>query len=258
MTALYVVLGAGPSDRAALTAHLIEHGLEPGEGPFTVYATARDLGGSERARADLEAHARTTVVTVPEGTFTGGGVLPRVPESGTVFFLSDGSGDPVDQIETLRAWMDANDLKLARIFTVVDCALLAANPGATPWYDACIHFSDVVLLGNRADVSKKWVRGLEERLRREALPCHTAYLKAGGKVDAPAELLYPEARRISQFFDPVEEDAALVGLEIEGDEPEEEEEGEADPRNDPFLARTEQGHRIRNLVDITRFTHPQP
>ncbi len=252
MSPLYVFLGAGPSERAALIRALIERGFESQSSPFTVYATEKDLAERSETGPLLQEVAQATVVPLPPGYADDPDALPVPPEGGTVLFLADGRANPVDQLEALRRWMETHDLELARVFTVIDCALLAANPGAAPWYEACIHFSDVVLLGNRVNVSKKWVRDYEKRLHREALPCHIAYLKAGGVVDSPAELLYPEPRRISQFFDPVESDPALEGIEIEG-EPDDEDVDGTDPQSDPYLARTEQGYRVKRLVDITRF-----
>ncbi len=248
MRPLYVFLGAGASERAALLHALIQRGFEPQSAPFTVYASERDLTDEAEAVARMEAGGQTNFVRLSDDS----GPPPAPPDSGTLLFLADGRANPVDQLEALRGWMDAHGRELARIFTVVDCALLEANPGAAPWYDACIHFSDVVLLGKRADVSKKWVREYEKRLHREALPCHIAYLKTGGTVDFPAELLFPEPRRISQFFDPDESDPALEGIEIEGDPDDEDVDG-TDPQSDPYLARTEQGYRVKRLVDITRF-----
>ncbi|MCC5806796.1 MAG: hypothetical protein JJU00_10760 [Opitutales bacterium] len=250
--ALYVFLGAGASERAALLHALIQRGFDPESAPFTVYASERDLADEEESVTQLQRDGQTTVVPLTGGFADGPEALPEPPDRGTILFLADGRANPVDQLEALRGWMNTHGLELARIFTVIDCALLEANAGAAPWYDACIHFSDVVLLSNRADVSKKWVREYEKRLRREALPCHIAFVKTGGAVDFPAELLFPEPRRISQFFDPDESDPALEGIEIDG-EPDDEDVDSTDPQSDPYLARTEQGYRVKRLVDITRF-----
>jgi len=53
--------------------------------------------------------------------------------------------------------------ELGRIFCVVNCQFAAAHPDALPWFDACVHFSDVVLLSGREGIPNKWVSDFQKR-----------------------------------------------------------------------------------------------
>ena len=253
MSDIYIILGAGESNRTALVRFLTRNSLDPEVGPAILYGVQEELNENPEALSMLEAEPVVEVRGLPRGWAAAEDPLPPPPATGIVFFLTDGRANPVDELEALQAWMAAHELNLARIFTVVDCTLLQKEPGAGTWYDACIHFSDVVLLGNRTDVAKKWVQDYAKQLHRQALPCHIAYLKKGGTVDAPLELLFPEARRISLFFDPDDEQAIpLPEVEIEGDI-DEDAIDPRDPQSDPYLKRTDVGYRVKRLVDINRF-----
>ncbi len=253
MSDIYIILGAGESNRTALTRFLAHNGLTTEAYPAVVYGVQEELNEDPEAARMLEADATCAVHGLPRGWAATEDPLPLPPDEGTLFFLTDGRANPVDELEALKAWITTHGLNLARIFTVVDCALLEKESGAGAWYDACIHFSDVVLLANRTDVSKKWVHDYEKQLRRQALPCHISYVKKGGTVDTPLELLFPEARRISLFFDA--DDASpepILEVEIEGDA-DEDDVDPRDPQSDPYLKRTDAGYRAKRLVDITRF-----
>lgn len=161
----------------------------------------------------------------------------------TVFFMAPGTGNPAEMAEAFKRWLDHNQCALARILTVVHCSFLKENPGATPWFDACVHFSDVVLLNRRETADNRWMRDFEERFRKERYPCRFLMVKKG-RVRNPHEVLEPEARRFSLYFDefvPIEEDS------LDDDEKPE------DTRPDPYLERREDGKRAAPIPDIRKF-----
>lgn len=168
------------------------------------------------------------------------GAINAAPEK--IIFMAPGTSDPADVAEAVRSWSEHNNCEIARILTVLNCSFLEATPGAQSWFDACIHFSDVVLLNRREGVSNKWIKELQERHKKECSPARFILVKKG-RVANPQEVLLPEARRLSLYFDeliPIEED----GLE-EGEQPE-------DLKPDKYIERRESGQRAHPLPDIKK------
>jgi G3E family GTPase len=131
-----------------------------------------------------------------------------------VFIVFDGTLSPVDQLEALKPWLLAHGLTLARVLTVVNCQLAEKHPALQAWFDACIHFSDVVLLNRREGVANKWLSEFRRRYEDQCMPCLFEFVKAG-RVKNPAMLLDPTARRLSQYFDASEWDGLdLADVEI--------------------------------------------
>ena len=157
-----------------------------------------------------------------------------------IIFLAPGTSGPADVAEALKAWVDSNKCQIARIITVVHCALLSQNESALPWFEACIHFSDVVLLNRRETVSNKWVKDFETGYRKQYCPSRFLLVR-NGRVANPFEVIEPEARRVSLYFDeliPIEED------EFEDDEAPE------DLKPDKYIKRMENGQRAYSVPDI--------
>ena len=227
MAFLYVVLGLGDSGRREIVAHLDRFGLED-DTPATVVDAAELAGPAVLAE-------------------------PPPPATDNTFLLPPGEEDPRPWLEAAAAWKGHGGPAIARIFTIIDCSRLAAHPSCGPWYDACLHFSDVILLGNREGAGNKWVRAYEKDLARRALPSLVAMVKKGGRVDHPAELLYPEPRRISLFFDePEPEIPEWERFEVESDASADDEAEDAlpgDAASDAYLARDENGNYAVTLPD---------
>lgn len=244
---LYVILGATGSGRREVIADVIEAGL-------VVDATARAAVLVAEAEPASEQDARL-------GTFgrwkrDGETIDAEVPEGSThVLFLADGRGNPVDQLESLRPWLAAAGLELARVICIVNCRLAEANPPLLTWYDACIHFSDMVLLHQRDGVSNKWMSDFRARYESKFYPCLFELVK-DGRVKNPALLLEPQARRMSHYFDDE------VDWIIDGDTANEEDivEGDAEvtaaPEVDPYLERRAGGRRAKEIPDIATFLNP--
>jgi G3E family GTPase len=172
-----------------------------------------------------------------------------------VFFVTDGRANPVDQLEALKAWIEAQGAELARIVCVVDCQLAERHPALRAWFDACVHFADVVLLNRREGVANKWMSDFQARFKSQFMPCLFEMVKAG-RVKNPGLVLDPQARRMSHVFD---EEQDWIFTNAEGDEVEEDEETEGDeeveakPEEDPYFERLNGGRRVKELPDIAAF-----
>lgn len=257
---VYVLLGAPGSGRREVLADLISGGLEPSAGerahvllPAGEPALPLDekLGAASSARMRWDQDSRALIADAPHS------------EVSHVFIVLDGTVDPVDQLEALKPWLADQAWVVARIFTVVNCQLAEKHPGLKPWFDACVHFSDVVLLNRREGVANKWMSVFRASYEDQHIPCLVEFVKAG-KVKNPAMLLDPVARRLSQYFDPSEwDDLDLDGIEIGESEDEDGEnarpldKANLDPDNqppvDPYLERRTGGGRVLDLPDIRNF-----
>jgi hypothetical protein len=227
---LYVFLGSTGSGRRDVAADLIEFGLEPDEKAVILVAETEEPNG--------EATAHTTpVLKWKRGEEGIEATVP--PEISQVFMLVNGRENPVDQLEAIKEWIDSGAVRLGRILTVINSALYADTPGLGDWYDACIHFSDVVLLNNRTGVSEKWISSFKKRLQEQFMPCLIELVKKG-KVPNPALVLYPEGRRLSLAFEEVDE------MYVFEDDDEEEDEISADP----YFERSPSGQRVKVIPDV--------
>ena len=225
----YLILGAPSSGRREVLADLIDGTLD-GTEPTVV------LLADTEAPAEIDQKLGTVIRwTWTEAQTIDGGLPEGV---GRAFFITDGRRNPIDQIEAFKAWLTSERAELARIICVVNCRLAELHPQLLVWYDACIHFSDVVLLNRREGVANKWISDFQARYHGQYFPCHMEMVKAG-RVHNPALILEPQPLRISHAFDP---DLQWVvkgadGEEIDDDEEideEDEEEVEMVPSRTPI------------------------
>ncbi|WP_269522762.1 GTP-binding protein [Coraliomargarita parva] len=236
---VYLIYGIPGSGRREVLFDLIEGGVAPGS--QVLYFKPE---GEAAAAHDEQIEALDNVSVVPWQLKDGKvahGKITAAPE--TILFIAPGDSDPADVAEALQNWSSHNQCELGRILTVVHSSFLMAEPKAQAWFDACIHFSDVVLLNRREEVDNKWVQSFEERYRKLCYPCRFILVKRG-RVPNPPEVLNPEARRLSLFFDtliPIEEDG------LEGDELPE------DQKPDKYIERLESGQRAYPVPDIRKW-----
>lgn len=246
-TLVYLILGAPGSGRREVLADLIETGLDESDRPAVLL---------EAGEAADPADARLPRLTRWTWQAEDGFIAGALPEgAGPVFFVTAGRVNPVDQIEAFRAWLEAQGGELARVLCVVHCALAEKNPGLLAWYDACVHFSDVVMLQRREGVANKWVSDYLKHYQDQFMPCLFEMVKAG-RVRNPGLVLDPQARRLSHVFDG--EDSWVFrdadGQEIdEQDEVDDEDEVEATPEEEPYFVRDAAGRRQKRIPDIAKF-----
>jgi len=257
---VYVILGAEGSGRREVLVDLIGEGVPAGAELHTFLfegekASPHDdkLGTVHRWQWTADHHIKAQCPAT----------------EGPIFFILNGRGNPVDQLENLRHWLKASNAEVGRILCVINCQLASTKPETLAWYDVCIHFSDVVLMAKREGVANKWVSDFLKRYEAECLPCLFELVKAG-KVKNPALILTPIARRISQAFDEQEgfdfstlgEDVEFIddAEEEEDDEEEDDEDGDKspddeddEPKEDIYFQRRPGGRRVKEIPEITKY-----
>lgn len=188
------------------------------------------------------------VVYLPEGlegTVEGCGVEAYAAEDalwvfdpdqqGTVFIVIDPRREVIAQLENLAEDLKKCLIEPVKVVTFVDCARAEAESRLRAWLEACIYYSDLVLLGNRSTASKSFLRDYQKDFQRRCYPCRFLLLKGDGIPSEPEEILVPGERRLSQLFDLRQPQAgeALPGVVIEASCDLEMEEEEHDPYRMP-------------------------
>ena len=186
---VYLILGAAGSGRRELLADLITDGLKEGETAAVLLAkseTASEFDGKLPLLTRWEWREDNIV-----GEFSA--------QVSRVFFIADGHANPVDQIEVFRPWVEAQGGEVARVLSVVNCQLVEKNPPLLAWYEACVHFSDVVLLTRREGVANKWLSSFLGHFEKQFYPCLFEQVK-NGRVKNPALVLDPLAGFFTRPF----------------------------------------------------------
>jgi hypothetical protein len=244
---VYLVLGAAGSGRREVLADLVGEVNEE-SGNALVF-----LEEGEREDA-----ADRNLGQVLRWRWTADGTIDAVVPAqvkGPVFFVTHGRRNPVDQVEAFKNWLPAQNAELGRVLCVVNCALAERHPPLLAWYDACVHFSDVVLLNKREGVANKWMSDFQSRYEDQCYPCLIEMVRSG-RVRNPALILEPNPLRISHAFEePVwivegenpEEEGGDEGSDDEGDE-----EVELVQVEDPYFARRIGGRREKEIPDIAK------
>lgn len=153
------------------------------------------------------------------------------------------------------AWLEAQGGQIARVITIVNCELAEKNSALLAWYEACVHFSDIVLLNRREGVANKWMSDFQTHFKKQFVPCLFEFVKQG-QVKNPALTLDPQPRRMSHVFDD-EQDWIFKTPEGEVIEEDEETEGdeevEATREEEPYFARDAAHRRVKRLPDIRQY-----
>jgi hypothetical protein len=222
-------------------ADLIEGGL--GEGDSAAVLTA----AAERADpADARLPGLTRWRRAEDGS-----VEAEFPVGVThVFIVFDGRMNPVDQIEAFKSWLDDRTIEVARVVCIVNCQLLEKNPKLFAWYEACIHFSDAVLLNQRDGVSNKWIGDFRGKFEHKFYPCLFDFVREG-RVRNPALILAPVARRMSHVFD--EQEWIAVDPDDDEEDLEDGEETEMKAEEDPYFERRSGGRRVHEIPNIADY-----
>jgi hypothetical protein len=245
MNPVYFIIGTPGSGRRAIVRDLIENGLGLDDKALVLLAESE-----EAAPADTALAARTN--TEVRRWQWAEPALPSIelPDNATVFFLADSRANQIDQLEALKPWLGEHGVELARIFCVVDCQLAEKNPVLRQWFDACIHFADVVFLTRREGLANKWLSDFIKHFKDQRFPCHFVQVKTKGDLPTPLVWLDPTARRVSQYFDEGET-YEIEGLETDDEEDDEEDTGLLPP--EPYFVRQASGRRDKELPDVREF-----
>lgn len=236
---IYLFLGTLHSGRVELLTNLINNGLEATDTP-QVLTHQEDPISEDPA---LAPYAHTWHMQDSEV------IAENISEETShLFFITHGAQNPVDQIEAFAQWLEDKGLELTRVLTLLDCPLAHAHPSLLPWFQACIHFSDVVFLNFKQSAPPKGFNQLLKKLQADHSPCLFEYLKKGSTPN-PQSALYPEARRLSHLFDDIDPIDALIIDE----ENLPQESFTLEKPVDPYLERLESGLRAKVLPEIAAY-----
>ncbi len=242
---VYFVLGTPGSGRRNIVRDLVENGLTAEEKVLVLLAESEAAAPADATLAGREnTEVRPWQWTEP--------ALPPValPAGATIFFLADSHANQIDQLEALKPWLEEHGAELARIFCVVDCQLAEKNPILRQWFDACIHFADVVFLTRREGLANKWLSDFIKHFKDQRFPCHFVQVKAKGDLATPLVWLDSTARRVTQYFDEGET-YEIEGLETDDEEEAEEDTGLLPP--EPYFVRQLSGRRDKELPDVRHY-----
>jgi hypothetical protein len=238
---IYLILGSGGSGRREVLADLIEGGLGDADRAAVLLSSAEWDDPQDGRLPNLSPWTMG-----PENQ-----VEADMPADAThIFIVFDGRLNPVDQIEGFKSWLGDRGAEVARVLCVVNCRLLEQNPKLFAWYEACIHFSDVVLLNGREGVPNKWIADFRGKFEHKFYPCLFEFVKEG-RVKNPALILAPVARRMSHVFD--EQDWIAEDEDDDEDEQQEGEEVEMKLVEDPYLERRNGGRRVHEIPNIADY-----
>jgi hypothetical protein len=237
---VYLLLGAAGSGRREVLADLLAEDVASGGRVVTLLAETETAGPFDASLGTVVRWRWT------EGII----VVPEAVAADRMVFVTDGRRNPIDQIEAFKVWLEEIGSELARVICVVNCRWAEQHKELLVWYDACIHFADVVLLNHREGVANKWLSDFKARYQDQFYPCLFELVK-GGRVKNPALILETEARRMSHFFD--ETDYIAVDEDDDEDEVAEGEEVEMKAEEDPYMERRSGGgHRVKDIPDVAR------
>ncbi len=256
MIPIYIILGAAGSGRREVLCDMVKNGLDKNAGTVSVFIEESEEPSPVDER--LYALEESEILCWRWDDSQPIQAEKWSASTSAAFFLSQGLACPVKQLEPLKSWMADNGFGPARIFTVVNCGLLENNPGLRPWFEACIHFSDLVLLNKRNGVSNKWIQEYQDYFSKACYPCLFELVKKD-RLNNPIAALFPETRRLSHFFDKdyIVGDEITPGLDgnvidcdFEGSEGDID---NVDTAGDPYMARLSNGQRAKTIPDMRRF-----
>jgi len=244
MNPVYFIIGTPGSGRRAIVRDLADNGFAAEEKVVVL------LTESEAADVQDDKLAALANVEVRRWKWEAPEIpIMELPAEATVFMLADPLASPIDQLEALKPWLESQGRELARIFCVVDCQLAEKNPVLRQWFDACIHFADVVFLTRREGLANKWLSDFIKHFKDQRFPCHFVQVRTKGELPTPLVWLDPTARRVTQYFDEGES-YVIEGLETD-DEDDDEDTGLLPP--EPYFTRLTSGRREKEVPDVRDF-----
>ncbi len=236
----YLILGSPSSGRCGVAADAIENALEDDDF-CTVFVSAnekptavdRQISSAPNAgfvRYSDYADARKKISQLDENKIS------------HVFFVGDSSKDIADTIEAFKEFVDDGKIRLVRIWSVLDCAMLIRFPKETGAYaDELSHFADCLILSRSWQVPAKSVSEIRQKYEKLCRPHMFVVLNEKFRTDRPIDLLIDETRRISMYFDSFD---ASDELDIDEENlPEEPFSLERKP--DPYIKRLPNGARAK-------------
>jgi hypothetical protein len=219
MMKIYILMGTHLAEIRQCISHLVKSTKDLGEVELH-HPAEYQWESAGQDQVSLQAYDPETVLWVFD---------PDRPA--TAFIVLDPKADLIEQLEHLADHLANCQIEPIKVVTCVDCAQTEQSAKLRAWYEACIYYSDVVLLGNRQNASKSFVREYQKHFERLCYPCLFLLIKGPGNPTQPGEIMTHGPRRVSQMFDlpeaaPVE---PLPGMVIEASCDLDMEESEIDP-----------------------------
>lgn len=178
---------------------------------------------------------------------------------GTVFWLVDPARNLADAMEDVLHHLRVCDCRPAKVVSVLDCTLMRAESRVLRHAEACIHFSDAVLLANREEDAQKWLRDWQVGFEKTCFPCDFQMVRKDGSIPDPRRLFFPELRRMTHVFDAADQaidPAEATDWEATFDPEEEDDLDSLSPEADPWLARHPGGSRVQLIPDTGSWAVP--
>lgn len=181
-----------------------------------------------------------------------------IPSNNLIFILGPGRGSCLEFLENVRDWTVSKKIKVSKIITMAHMEKILAHNKVARWYDAAIHFSDIIFLNNREPKKDKEIRKFIERYTQDlSMPCLFEFVKKD-RIKNPALAIEGSPRRTSQAFDEQEFDMDLSDVIItdENDENLGDDEAflsEFQNAAEPYFEKLPNGRRIKEIPDITEF-----
>ena len=232
MTPLIIVLGITGSGRSAVVKELADNAWTDGKAIRILTESAETSEHATRAE---------------RWTFKDGEArVPHPAEEAACILMTNGRLSAVDQMEALHQRVTNSTWQIQRVITVVDCALAHRHPELAEWYEACIHFSDAVILNRRWEVPGQWMSKFLEKYENSFYPCLFFNFLKEGRLHNPAAVIEGDPLRMSHIFDEID---AVDEMEFDEDNlPEEPFDLVRQP--DKYFARDDLGRRMITVPDI--------
>lgn len=243
----YFILGTSGSGRRGVAYDVIENAL--GDDDFCcVFVSEREAASDFDAKID--AAKCGGIVRYSDFSDAAEKVAMLDEKITSVIFIADSSQNIADSVEDFKAIVGGGKIRLARIWSVIDCAMLVKFPNECRVYaDAISHFADCLLLSRRSGLENRDVNDIKLRYEKMCRPHLIEYVNKNYRVNNPIELMIEEARRITMVFDEFD---AVDEIELDEENlPEEPFSLERKP--DPYLARLISGMRENPIPDVSKY-----
>lgn len=175
MTPLIIVLGIAGSGRSAVVKELADNAWVEGKAIRILFESAETAENATRAER----------WTFKEGEAR----VPQPAGEAACILITNGRLSTIDQMEALHQRVTNSDWQIQRVITVVDCALAHRHPVLSEWYEACIHFSDAVVLNRRWEVPGQFMSKFLEKYENSFYPCLFFNFLKEGRLHNPAAVI---------------------------------------------------------------------
>ena len=244
----YLILGSPACGRRGIACDIVEKAL--GDDDFCCVFVADDENPSDFDKRI--AGAPNAGIVKYSGFADATAKIAALDESKitSIIFVAASSENVADSVENFKAIVGDGKIRLARIWSVLDCHMLKMFPDETFTYaDALSHFADCLLLSRRSGVSNREVNDIKLRYEKMCRPHIIELVDKNFQVSNPIELMIEEARRITMVFDDFD---PIDDLDLDGENlPEEPFSLERKP--DPYLARLPNGLRQKPIPNVCEY-----